>query len=384
MIIAKGDRFQVYGRANGKKVYVGTFDSKKEAQSEERRHIVTQEQIASGELPPELDLKRTIKQAVDEWLVSLKAAKSRSHRAYSEFTRYQILPALGSVPIAKLTSDMVINWRDKTIEKYAATSVNSALGCLSSLCTWAVEKKKWIAVNPCRGVAQAEVTARAYNWIKTRGELERLLGTCPDDLRDMIAAAVGTMIRIDELLHLQFDDVNLTERLITVQRGRQGPPKNGFIRHVPILDGMLPLFQRLALKRGGSALVFPGKGGKVRTQQPVTSAFKAALRRAGMDETMRWHDLRHTGATWWVLGGGDVFRLSKLLGHRDVKVTQKTYAHWAPEAWSQDYHRLAFHVPSEPAKVYEIQFDDRGKLAGKRAIAVDARETPSIAPLKSA
>lgn len=70
-----------------------------------------------------------------------------------------------------------------------------------------------------------------------------------------------------------------------------------------------------------------------------------------------------------------VFRRSKLMGHADVKITQKTYAHFAPEAWHQGYHRLAFHVPSEPARVFEIVRDHRGKLAGRRSITVDARET---------
>ena len=60
------------------------------------------------------------------------------------------------------------------------------------------------------------------------------------------------------------------------------------------------------------------------------------------------------------------------------------YAHLAPEAWHQDYHRLAFHVPTEPARVVEIVRDHRGKLAGRRAITVDARETADLGARKSA
>jgi hypothetical protein len=55
----------------------------------------------------------------------------------------------------------------------------------------------------------------------------------------------------------------------------------------------------------------------------------------------------------WVLDGGDIFRLSKILGHSSVIVTQKTYAHLIPEAWEQDYHRVAFVVPGQGA-VYGI------------------------------
>jgi integrase len=378
-----GERFQVYSRAAGKKVYVGTYESRREAVAAERRHVVTQEQIAAGELPPEIDLRRSLKEATDAWLDALKASKSRSHRVYSELLHYQILPTLADVPIAKLAKARIVTWRDATTAKYAATTVNAALGCFSSACSWFVEQQ-WLASNPCHGVEQAQVLPRAYGWIKTRGELERLLGVCPDELRDMIAIGVGTMLRLDEMLHLHWDDIDLAARLITVQRGRQGAPKNGHIRHVPILDSILPVLRRRALARGGSALVFPGKKGAVRTKTPVQVAFKSALRRAGMDTTTRWHDLRHTGASWWVMSGGDIFRLSKLLGHRDVKITQKTYAHLAPEAWQQDYGRLSFHCPSEPAQVYEVRFDDRGKLAGKTARAVDARDTPVLGLSKPA
>jgi len=50
-----------------------------------------------------------------------------------------------------------------------------------------------------------------------------------------------------------------------------------------------------------------------------------------------------------VLDGGDIFRLSKVLGHHSVRVTEQRYAHPLPEAWEQDYHRVGFRVPDEPA-----------------------------------
>ncbi|MCX5741464.1 MAG: site-specific integrase, partial [Proteobacteria bacterium] len=377
---ADGARYQVYAQKDGRKVYVGSYASKREAQSADEDHRVTQRKIAAGELPPELDTKRTLKDATDAWFAALKASGSRSLEPYGEFLKYQILPTLGTVPIAALTKKHIVRWRDDLATKgnrkgggYAPTSINSALGCLSSAFSYFVSQE-WLTVNPCFGVEQAQVPLRSFNWIKTRPELERLLLTCADDLRDMIAVSVGTAVRIDELLHLQWDDVDLDNRLLTIQRGRKGPPKNGRIRHVPIVNSMMPVFQRRALQRAGHALVFPGTDGKVRAPPNVTSAYKAALRRAGLDTRLRWHDLRHTAASWWVLGGGDIFRLSRLMGHANVKITQQTYAHLAPEAWQQDYGRLAFHVPSETAKIYEFHRKN-GKMCGKTSIPIDARET---------
>jgi integrase len=369
-----GERHEVYGRRNGKKVYVGTFDSQREALAAERRFIVTQEQIAAGELPPEVDLRRTLKQATDEWLASLKASKSRSHGAYGEFLRYQILPQLADAAIAKITKARIMGWRDEIAVDYAPTTVNSAMMCLSSAFSYCVDRG-WIATNPCRGVSRLEVHERSYNWLKTRGELERLLGVCADDLRDMVAFAVGTGVRIDEQLHLQWVDIDLERRLITVQRGEQGTVKGGRLRHLPILDAVLPMLKARALQRGGAELVFGGKRGKVRDKPAVRRALRAALARAGLDTKLRWHDLRHTCASWWVLAGGDIFRLAKLLGHSSVTITEQWYAHLAPEAWQQDYARLAFRVPTETAQIYEVVRDENGKLAGRRVLRGDKRET---------
>lgn len=152
------------------------------------------------------------------------------HRAYSEFMKYQILPHLGAASIATLTSKHIARWRDDVAKDYAATTVNSALGCLSSAFSWFVAER-WLAANPCDGVKQREVPDRAYKWIRTRGELERLLLASSEELCDMIAVSVATMLRIDELLHLQHDDIDLDARLITAQRAaghhqeREGPPR---------------------------------------------------------------------------------------------------------------------------------------------------------------
>jgi site-specific recombinase XerC len=57
-----------------------------------------------------------------------------------------------------------------------------------------------------------------------------------------------------------------------------------------------------------------------------------------------FHDLRHTFASHWVMGGGDVFKLQKILGHKDIKMTMR-YAHLAPTAYAADFGRLGSEAP---------------------------------------
>jgi integrase len=346
-----GTAWQVYGRRDKKKVYVGTYDSEREAKIAERRFIVTQEQIVAGELPAEMDLDRTVKQATDAWLASLKASGSRSHSNYAERVRMYILPILGPVPIASLRKAHVMKWRDDQATRFAAATVNGNLTCLSSAFSYFVDQE-WVEINPCHGVSRIEQKdAAIYTWIRSREEITKLLIECPKGIREIVTLAVGTGMRLDELTHLRWADIDLDRRLIAVHRGRHGTTKSGKARYIPILDALMPFLRHLSLNRNGADLVFPGENGKPRSKPGVRFPFKQAAKRAGLSERLRFHDLRHTFASHWVLDGGDIFRLSKILGHSNVMITQKVYAHLAPEAWEQDYHRVSFVVP-EVGTVY--------------------------------
>jgi integrase/recombinase XerD len=264
--------------------------------------------------------------------------------------------------------------RPSAAAKFAPATVNGTLTCLSSAFSYFV-KRQWLASNPCRGVEIVENPDRAYEWIRTRDEMTRLLLACAGELRDMIAIALGTGLRFDEMLHLQWADVDLQRRLLTVHRGRQGTVKSGKLRHVPILDSVLGVLKARGLQGGGAVLVFPGAKGavRVRSKQGVHKIYKLALKRAQLDTRLRWHDLRHTFASHWMMDGGCIFQLSKILGHSTVRITEQRYAHLAPEVFEQDYGRVAFHVPSEPAKLYDLRRDGDGRIVGRdRAVLAAA------------
>lgn len=360
---ATGTKHQAYGRSGGKKVYIGTFGSAREAKDAEEDHRVTQRKIARGELPADLDTKRTLAQAVKEWLESLAKGKSRSHGGYTDRMNLYILPTLGAVPIAQLTKSQVMRWRDDLAVRLAPATVNGSLSCLASALTYFIDRS-WLDKNPCHGVAQIESPERPYTWIQSREEITRLLMHCPGDVRDVVALALGSGLRLDELIHLQWSDVDLERRLIHVHRGKQGSAKSGKVRRVPILDAVLLMLKERALRRGGAVLVFPGKNGRPRSQPGVRDTFKLAVKRAGLDTKLRFHDTRHTFASHWILDSGDIFSLSKVLGHHSVTVTEKFYAHLRPDHWERDYGRVAFVIPNE-APVYEFKRGANGRLTDR-------------------
>ena len=354
--------------ADGKRRYVGAFGTLKEAKQAEQENAVTQRRIKKGELPPEMDFGREVGKSLDEWLDSLKAGKSRSEASYRDRVRLYIKPDLGALPVARLSSGKILDWRERLAVRVSARTANGALACLGSAYRYFI-LRGWASKSPCDGVETLEEDDPPYRWIHTVDEINRLLLKCPGDLRDIVAIALGTGMRIDEILHLEWADVELDRRLITVHRGRQGTTKGGALRHVPILDSILPLLRERALRRAGARLVFPGRGGKVRTKPGVTEQYKRALKAADLDPKLRFHDLRHTMASHWVMNGGDIFRLSKILGHKSVQLTQDTYAHLAPDVWSQDYGRVTFTVPAEAA-VYRFERAEGGRITGRKLVAV--------------
>jgi hypothetical protein len=118
-----------------------------------------------------------------------------------------------------------------------------------------------------------------------------------------------------------------------------------------------------------------GQGRPGARSEPRDVRVQDRARRVQLDETLVWHALRHTGASWWVMSGADIFRLSKLMGHADVKITQKTYAHLAPEEWHQDYHAAGVpHADRAGPGVRDRPRSPR-QLVGRRSMTVDARET---------
>lgn len=354
-----GTRFQVYGRRAGKQVYLGTVDSKREAKDLEEDHKVTQRKIDRGELAPEHDLKRTFGTAIKAWLASLAETGSRSHGEYTGRCDLYLVPAFGERPLFEIRKSDVIQWRDDLVERVSAATVNTTMGTLSALFTWCIGRD-WIEHNPCHGVKRLKADARVFPWLDSTEAITRLLAECPKHIRTVIAVLVGTGMRLDEALHLRWDDVDLEHRLITVHRGRRGrrstgTTKSGKARRVPIFDSVLVVLRDMKLARAGAgSLLWPGGYRRLRgtaperalSQAAVRDPFKLAAKRAGLPPELRLHDLRHTFASLFLVDGGDIFKLSRILGHNSVAITERTYAHLKPTAYADDYGRVAFRMPT--------------------------------------
>lgn len=362
-----GTRFQVYGQRDGQKVYVGTFASRKEAVAADEDHRTIQRKIKRGELAPEHDQKRTFGAAIRVWLQSLADTGQRSHDEYEGRVNLYLIPVFENVPLVEIRKGNILQWRQELVERISSATVNTVMGTLSSAFGWFVGRD-WIEANPCFGIKKLKQDSRVFPWIDSPDAITRLLAECPaGQVRNAVAVLVGTGMRLDEALHLRWDDIDLEHRLITVHRGRRGKgptgtTKSGKARRVPIFDSVLPVLRDMKLARGGGSLLWPGwtrsRFGKPTdrplSQSAIREPFKEAAARAGLPKELRLHDLRHTFASLFLVDGGDIFKLSRILGHHSVIITERTYAHLKPSAFEEDYGRVAFKMPGE-AKVIAIR-----------------------------
>jgi integrase len=72
----------------------------------------------------------------------------------------------------------------------------------------------------------------------------------------------------------------------------------------------------------GEDRIFPPKRGATGERQRVEGSFETILTLAEI-QNFRFHDLRHTFASWFMMNGGDLYELAKILGHSNVKMTER-------------------------------------------------------------
>ncbi|MBK7074433.1 MAG: site-specific integrase [Myxococcales bacterium] len=232
-----------------------------------------------------------------------------------------------------------------------AKTIHNHLTLLTSMLKLAVELG-WLVKVPTIRKPRIRLFDSDYSWLRTDDELRRFLVAAQGEgelVFSLYCTAVHTGLRAGELAGLRWEDLDFERRLITVQRSFAGPTKSGDVRHVPILDVLLPVLRAWRLRHPG-ALVFTNRDGgmlqkSARVFQEVLHRVLEAAQLRPLAPTKRrkhyivFHDLRHTFASHWMSKGGDLFRLQRILGHKSPTMTNR-YAHLAPEAYVTDYARL--------------------------------------------
>ncbi len=140
-----------------------------------------------------------------------------------------------------------------------------------------------------------------------------------------------------------------------------GPTKTYANRHVPLppllRDELAAYLAKRGTEREGLVFTAP-QGGPLRHGNFYRTKFKPAVRAAGLPHSLRFHDLRHTYATFCIASTADPYAVMRRMGHSSITVTYDTYGHMFPERDAEITDRLedlfrrgvdSPWTPSEPA-----------------------------------
>jgi integrase len=337
-------------------------DTFKQAAHALRVHEVETADIRAGLRPP-TPADRTFDQLCDYWLEH-RATQKRSGEHDRSIIRAHLRPAFGALRIRDVTveeGDRFVRERRHLDKKTIANHVTLLISMLNL-----ARDLGWLLVVPKIKKPKIAVS-QAFAYLTTKDDVRRFLEAARQEgehIFALYATAVWTGLRAGELACLEWKDVNFSTRLITVQRSFNGPTKSDAVRHVPILDDLLTVLRAWRL-RNPLSVVFPNQDGHPygESARVFQEIFHRVLARAGFPMTerrgkerhyLRFHDLRHTFASHWMMEGGDLFKLQKILGHKDVSMTMR-YAHLAPHAFEADYKRFRGMAPkTQPAKVFRL------------------------------
>jgi integrase len=220
-----------------------------------------------------------------------------------------------------------------------------------------------VSINPAdaaRARGQKHAHRRARGTELSPAQVKRFLDACSTRWRLFFTVALDTGLRRGELIGLRWADVDLLERILYVRRSigayddLEGEDAEQLLstkteasqRLVPILDGAQRALERMyatARDTSESSPVFvtierkPGRDGVVRpigrplSPRMVTRVFRRYAQRAGLPESMRLHDLRHTAITNAIGQGEDILLVSAFAGHAKTSTTVDVYGHLMPD-----------------------------------------------------
>ena len=241
-----------------------------------------------------------------------------------------LLPLLrefwGNVKISEITPFSIERYRikRKNSGKKPAT-INREVGNIRRMFNIAVQNG-WINENPAlsRSVKPLKVDNTIVRFL-TKEEEYKLLKTCEQTfsyLKPIIICALHTGMRRGEILGLTWDCVDFKEKYITLLK-----TKNNKVRKIPLSNLLLSELKKLNYNKL-SKYVFTNALTNDRYVD-IKKAFHSVCRTANV-VNLRFHDLRHTAATRMVTTGVDLGIVREILGHSDLKTTQR-YAHPVPE-----------------------------------------------------
>lgn len=241
------------------------------------------------------------------------------------------LGEIGDYSLSEITKALIVEKRDillttpgRNVETRTPATVNRYMTVLSHAFTIAMNEWEWVQDHPMRRIAKLPEPRGRVRFLND-AERKRLLKACQEvrgaeNLYMLVVLALSTGARHGELINLHWQDVDLKRKAIVLH-----DTKNKERRVLPLAHHALELVKEKYKSRDiASDLVFPAPR-RPKEAWASRSAWLAALDKAEIKD-FRFHDLRHSAASYLAMNGASLSEIAEVLGHKTLAMV-KRYSH---------------------------------------------------------
>ena len=239
---------------------------------------------------------------------------------------------IGSYLLSDITPALIAEYRDKLgseeiregVERSPSTVVRY-MAVLSHAFTIAVREWMWVEDSPMRKVSKPKEPRGRVRYLSD-DERKRLLVACKESkhpyLYTIVLLALATGMRRGEIMAIRWDDVNFKEGYVILHE-----TKNGERRRIPLAAHAKEALKVLHDKREvASPLVFADFKKRIKGKAAhMDNAWNGILSKAEIED-FRFHDLRHSAASYLAMNGASLAEIAEVLGHKTLQMV-KRYAH---------------------------------------------------------
>ncbi len=254
-----------------------------------------------------------------------KANSTHNQQCYINWWKDKI----GDYTLSNVTPALITEWRNKLIgekneygRSKGASTANRYTTALGHVFTIAVNEWEWLEVNPVRKIKKLQEPRGRVRFLDDEERI-KLLDECKKSdnqhLYIVVVLALSTGARKNEILSLKWQDVDLKRGLVTLHE-----TKNGERRSMPIKGHAFSLLeQQKETKRKDCDYVFPS----ATKNQPIDirTSWETAVKKSEIED-FRFHDLRHSAASYLAMNGASLAEIAEVLGHKTLQMV-KRYAH---------------------------------------------------------
>ena len=332
----------------------------------------------------------TLKEYIDGWndssgekrigwyeKVAVLSLKNSTYRSYRLIIDHHLIPAFGSKPLNEITSGIISDLISSAIKGgIRSQTARNIKNCLSAILRHAVNTDKLIPLNIARDVEipkpedeRQSKERDPFTW-EEREKIEKTFKESYPGYYPLVVLGFRSGLRIGEIIGLQWQDIDIFQKLILVQRnitrGKITTPKSrSSCRKVRMTSYLIETLKqhktRMAektLKQGWKSMpewIFTNDDGSpLNYGNFIHRVWNKAMDKSEMRRRTP-HDMRHTYATLRLSKGDSLAEVSKEMGHSTAEITYRTYYKWLPNESRSNIDELDTQPNATPAQPDEKQ-----------------------------